>query len=305
MLKKLSSVLVLALALGGQHFIVSSAFAQDSTAPAADSTPATDSAPADAAAPADATTDAVPAPDASSAEVSSASNAIDAAANRTKAESKFGFKKMVEEGDVVSHTVLGLMLIMSAATWYVGAVKLLVQAKILSQGKDARRVWESKTLQEGVNNLKADSAFRAIAEDGLKALKHHDGKLTDKIDLESWVSMSIQRSVASITNDLQAGMAILATVASSSPFVGLLGTVWGIINALIVIAESGQPSIDKVAGPVGEALIMTAIGLGVAVPAVFMYNWLVRRNKIVTEALNAFAADVHAYLVVGVHGGDK
>jgi len=292
MLKKLSSVLVLALALGGQNFIVSSAFAQDTTAPAAESAPAADAA-------------AAPAPDASSSEASSAANAIDAANASTKTESKFGFKKMVEEGDVVSHTVLGLMLIMSAATWYVGAVKLLVQSKILSQGKEARKVWDSKTLQEGVNNLKADSAFRAIAEDGLRALKHHDGKLTDKIDLESWVSMSIQRSVSSITNDLQAGMAILATVASSSPFVGLLGTVWGIINALIVIAESGQPSIDKVAGPVGEALIMTAIGLGVAVPAVFMYNWLVRRNKIVTEALNAFAADVHAYLVVGVHGGDK
>lgn len=296
MLKKLSSVLVFALALGGQNFVLSSAFAQDTAAPAAESAPAADAV--------------APAPDASSTEASSgeassATNAIDAANASTKKESKFGFKKMVEEGDVVSHTVLGLMLIMSAATWYVGAVKLLVQSKILSQGKEARKVWDSKTLQEGVNSLKTDSAFRAIAEDGLRALKHHDGKLTDKIDLESWVSMSIQRSVSSITNDLQAGMAILATVASSSPFVGLLGTVWGIINALIVIAESGQPSIDKVAGPVGEALIMTAIGLGVAVPAVFMYNWLVRRNKIVTEALNAFAADVHAYLVVGVHGGDK
>jgi len=292
MLKKLSSVLVLALALGGQHFVVSSAFAQDSSAPAAD-----------AAAPAPAADAAAPAAAESS---SSATNALDAANDSTKAaEAKFGFKKMVEEGDVVSHTVLGLMLIMSAATWYVGVVKLLVQSKLLSQGREARKVWDSKTLQDGVNSLKADSAFRAVAEDGLKALKHHDGKLTDKIDLESWVSMSVQRSVAGVTNDLQAGMAILATVASSSPFVGLLGTVWGIIHALITIAESGQPSIDKVAGPVGEALIMTAIGLGVAVPAVFLYNWLVRRNKIVGEALNSFAADVHAYLVVGVHGGDK
>jgi biopolymer transport protein ExbB len=117
--------------------------------------------------------------------------------------------------------------------------------------------------------------------------------------------MSVQRSVANITNDLQTGMAVLATVASTSPFVGLFGTVWGIYHALIAIAQSGQPSIDKVAGPVGEALIMTAIGLGVAVPAVFLYNWLVRRNKVASESLNAFAADIHAYLVVGVHGGDK
>jgi len=292
MLKKLSSVLVLALALGGQHFVVSSAFAQDATAPAAD-----------AAAPAPAADAAAPAAESSSA---AATNALDAANDSTKAaEAKFGFKKMVEQGDVVSHFVLFLMIAMSAATWYVGVVKLLVQSKLLGQGREARKVWDSKTLQDGVGSLKTDSAFRAIAEDGLKALKHHDGKLTDKIDLESWVSMSIQRSVGSVNNDLQAGMAILATVASSSPFVGLLGTVWGIIHALITIAESGQPSIDKVAGPVGEALIMTFIGLGVAVPAVFMYNWLVRRNKVVSEALNSFAADVHAYLVVGVHGGDK
>jgi len=104
---------------------------------------------------------------------------------------------------------------------------------------------------------------------------------------------------------LQTGMAVLATVASTSPFVGLFGTVWGIYHALIAIAVSGQPSIDKVAGPVGEALIATAIGLGVAVPAVFLYNWLVRRNKVASESLNAFAADVHAYLIVGVNGGDK
>jgi biopolymer transport protein ExbB len=144
-----------------------------------------------------------------------------------------------------------------------------------------------------------------VAEDGLNAVKQYDGKSTDKIDLESWVSMSVQRGAASVTNDLQTGMAVLATVASTSPFVGLFGTVWGIYHALIAIAQSGQPSIDKVAGPVGEALIMTAIGLGVAVPAVFLYNWLVRRNKVASEYLNAFAADVHGYLVVGVPGGDK
>ncbi|MEY4504644.1 MAG: hypothetical protein RL154_940, partial [Pseudomonadota bacterium] len=112
-------------------------------------------------------------------------------------------------------------------------------------------------------------------------------------------------SVTNITNDLQSGMAVLATVASSSPFVGLFGTVWGIYHALIAIAASGQADIAKVAGPVGEALIMTAVGLAVAVPAVFFYNWLIRRNKIAVESLQNFAADVHAYLVVGVSGNDK
>ncbi len=293
MLKKLSSVLVLALALGGQQFVVSSAFAQDNSAPAAEAAaPAADAA--------------APAADAAAASSQGAASAIDSANESTAgAETPYGMGKLWKEGDAVTKTVLVLMILMSASTWYIAAIKLMVQSKLFSQANEARKVWDSKSLQDGVNNLKSDSAFRAIAEDGLKALKHHDGKLTDKIDLESWVSMSVQRSVANVTNDLQGGMAVLATVASSSPFVGLFGTVWGIYHALIAIAQSGQPSIDKVAGPVGEALIMTAIGLGVAVPAVFLYNWLVRRNKVAGESLNAFAADVHAYLVVGVHGGDK
>lgn len=293
MLKKLSSVLILALALGGQHFVVSSAFAQDSSAPAADTAaPAADA-------------DAAPAPaaDTSAASSEGAASAIDSANESTAStETPYGMGKLWKEGDAVTKTVLVLMILMSASTWYIAAVKLMVQSKLFSQGNEARKVWDAKTLQEGVNNLKSDSAFRAIAEDGIRAVKQHDA---NKIDLETWVSMSIQRSVANVTNDLQSGMAVLATVASSSPFVGLFGTVWGIYHALIAIAQSGQPSIDKVAGPVGEALIMTAIGLGVAVPAVFLYNWLVRRNKVAGEALNAFASDVHGYLVVGVPGGDK
>ena len=292
MLKKLSSVLILALALGGQHFLVSSAFAQDTAAPAA----------ADSAAPAaDA---AAPAPEAAApAPANDSASAIDSANESTAgAETPYGMGKLWKEGDAVTKTVLILMIIMSASTWYIAAIKLMVQSKLFSQATEARKVWDAKSLQDGVNNLKADSAFRAVAEDGLKAVKQHDA---NKIDLESWVSMSVQRSVANVTNDLQGGMAVLATVASSSPFVGLFGTVWGIYHALIAIAQSGQPSIDKVAGPVGEALIMTAIGLGVAVPAVFLYNWLVRRNKVAGEALNAFGSDVHAYLVVGVRGGDK
>lgn len=292
MLKKLSSVLILALALGGQHFVVSSAFAQDSTAPAADA-----AAPAPEAA--------APAPEAA-APAADASSAIDAANDSTiKKETPYGMGKLWNEGDAVTKTVLVLMILMSASTWYIAAIKLMVQAKLFSQASDARKVWDAKTLQDGVNNLKADSAFRNIAEDGLKAVKQYDGKSTDKIDIESWLSLNIQRAVANIANDLQTGMAVLATVASTSPFVGLFGTVWGIYHALIAIAQSGQPSIDKVAGPVGEALIMTAIGLGVAVPAVFLYNWLVRRNKVASESLNAFGADVHAYLILGVTGGDK
>jgi biopolymer transport protein ExbB len=294
MLKKLSSVLILALALSGQHFLASSAFAQDTAAPTEEAAPAADTAaPAEAAAPA----------------ADESSNALQNATDDVAPKEQFGLGALWggPNGvpDWVARSVLILMVMMSAATWYLTAVKLISQASLNSQAKEARKVWDSKSLKDGVNSLKPNSAFRAIAEDGLNAVKHHDGKLTDKIDLESWVSMSIQRSVTNVTNELQTGMAVLATVASSSPFVGLFGTVYGIYHALIAIAVSGQASIDKVAGPVGEALIMTAIGLAVAVPAVFFYNWLIRRNKVTTEYLNHFAADVHAYLVVGVHAGNK
>ncbi len=293
MLKKLSTVLILALALGGQHFLVSSAFAQDATAPTTEAAPATEATAPEAAAPA----------------ADAATSALDTVNDSTSKNEQFGLGALWAGAngvpDWVARSVLILMVLMSASTWYLTAVKLLAQSSLNSQAKEARKVWDSKSLKDGVNNLKPNSAFRAIAEDGMNAVKHHDGKLTDKIDLESWVSMSIQRSVSNVTNELQTGMAVLATVASSSPFVGLFGTVYGIYHALIAIAVSGQASIDKVAGPVGEALIMTAIGLAVAVPAVFFYNWLIRRNKVTTEYLNHFAADVHAYLVVGVHGGGK
>lgn len=297
MLKKLSSVLVLALALGGQHFLVNSAVAQDTSAPVAE-----EAAPAPEAMP-----EATPVPEAT--EAPAESNIIDEVDASTKASEQYGMSVLWNGPngvpDWITRAVLILTALMSAATWYITAVKLMVQSSIYKQAKEARKVWDAKSLQEGVNNLKPNSAFRVIAEDGLRAVKHHDSKLTDKIDLESWVSMSIQRSVNNIISDLQSGMAVLATVASSSPFVGLFGTVYGIYHALIAIASSGQASIDKVAGPVGEALIMTALGLAVAVPAVFFYNWLIRRNKVAAESLQNFAADVHAYLVVGVKGGDN
>jgi len=150
-----------------------------------------------------------------------------------------------------------------------------------------------------VGNLKEGSPFRYIAESGIKSTTHHEGKLLEQIDLNTWVTMSIQRAVDNVSSRLQDGLAFLATVGSTSPFVGLFGTVWGIYHALTAIGIAGQASIDKVAGPVGEALIMTAIGLAVAVPAVLGYNWLVRRNKVAMEHLRAFSADLHMVLMSG------
>src|SRR5206468_9915746 len=164
-----------------------------------------------------------------------------------------------------------------------------------AQGK----FWKAGSVPTGITTLKAGSPFRFIAEAGAKASEHHDGALLEQIDLNTWVTMSVQRAVEKVQSRLQDGLAFLATVGSTAPFIGLFGTVWGIYGALTNIGMTGNASIDKVAGPVGEALIMTAFGLFVAVPAVLGYNWLVRRNKAAMEDVRSFSADVHSVLVSG------
>lgn len=157
--------------------------------------------------------------------------------------------------------------------------------------------FKKASLADGVRSLKEESAFRYIAAAGVEASEHHEGALTENIDLSSWVTVNIDRAVADVNNKVAGGLGFLATVGSTAPFIGLFGTVWGILQALTAIGVAGQASIDKVAGPVGEALIMTAIGLGVAVPAVLGYNWLVNRNKSVMGQVRAFAADLHGVLM--------
>ena len=171
------------------------------------------------------------------------------------------------------------------------------QAKLNKQAKAAQdSFWSASTVAQGKDTLEEGSAFRFIAEKGLEGASKHTG-LLGAVDFNEWVTMSIQRAIGNVQSRMQDGLAVLATVGSTSPFVGLFGTVWGIYNALVKIGMSGQASIDKVAGPVGESLIMTAIGLAVAVPAVLGYNWLVRRNKAIMEDVNAFGSDLHSVLL--------
>jgi biopolymer transport protein ExbB len=189
---------------------------------------------------------------------------------------------------------------MSLASWYVMLTKLWDQGKLKKSAKVVeKQFWTAPTVKDGVDRLKKGDDFRGIAEDGLRAASHHDGRLTDRIDLNEWITMSLQRSTDQVNSNLTKGLGLLATVGSTAPFVGLFGTVWGILNALVGIGIAGQASIDKVAGPVGEALIMTAIGLFVAVPAVMGYNWLLGRNKGLQDSLRNFTGDLHAYLVGG------
>jgi biopolymer transport protein ExbB len=219
-------------------------------------------------------------------------------------DNPYGLGALWAGGDLVARSVLILLALMSLSSWYVILTKLWDQRKLKQSARVVeKQFWTAPSLKDGVERLKKGDDFRAIAEDGLRAASHHDGRLTDRIDLHEWITMSLQRAVDGVNSKLQGGLGLLATVGSVSPFVGLFGTVWGILNALVGIGIAGQASIDKVAGPVGEALIMTALGLFVAVPAVMGYNWLLGRNKILQDALRNFASDLHAYLVSGARVG--
>jgi biopolymer transport protein ExbB len=212
-------------------------------------------------------------------------------------DNPYGLEAMWKGGDIVLKITLGILVFMSVGSWYVIITKLYEQTKMRRAGKIAnRKFWEADSVQDGTSRLKANSPFRFIAESGLEATKKHGGML-GQVSINEWISMSIQRAIDNVQARMQDGLAFLATVGSTAPFVGLFGTVWGIYHALTAIGIAGQASIDKVAGPVGEALIMTAIGLAVAVPAVLGYNWLVRRNKSVMDEVRGFGADLHAVLL--------
>jgi biopolymer transport protein ExbB len=281
MVSKISKVSLCAAFLMAAAFGVANVGAQTpapAAAPAAVATPA--------AAPAAAPAPVAPAP---------ASNA--AKATNVEVENPYGLKALWAQGDIVAKITLVILVIMSMGSWYIIFTKLFEQSKMGRQAADAtKNFWSAGTVRQGADALKNDSPYRFIAESGLEATKKHDG-LLGQIDLSNWITMGISRAIDNVQSRTQDGLAFLATVGSTAPFVGLFGTVWGIYNALVKIGVSGQASIDKVAGPVGESLIMTAIGLAVAVPAVLGYNWLVRRNKVAMDKVRAFGSDLHSVLL--------
>ncbi|GGD85192.1 biopolymer transporter ExbB [Tsuneonella deserti] len=207
---------------------------------------------------------------------------------------RFGFWEALNQGGVIAYSIFTVLVIMSVGSFYILITKWLEQQKIMNQYKGVRTTfWRAPTLREGANKLDKNSAWRQLVDDGLSAEESHE-KMTDALDAHDWLHGSLARSEASINAKLAGGLPFLATVGATAPFVGLLGTVIGIYRALINIGLAGSASIDKVAGPVGEALIMTAIGLLVAVPAVLAYNWLQARNKRIAELLSGFSTDVLA-----------
>lgn len=236
--------------------------------------------------------------EAASAVTDSSATAVATPVAAKKSDNPYGLMAMLEHGDAVSKGVLFLLAVMSMGSWFILVTRLWDTKKLADEAKDVRiSFFKKPTLADGIKGLKEESAFRYIAKTAVDASEHHEGALTENIDHNSWVSMNVDRAVSEVNTKVQGGLSFLATVGSTSPFIGLFGTVWGILQALTAIGVAGQASIDKVAGPVGEALIMTALGLGVAVPAVLGYNWLVNRNKGVMSQVRAFAADLHGVLM--------
>jgi biopolymer transport protein ExbB len=211
-------------------------------------------------------------------------------------KNQFGFVEAMKEGGPVAWSILAVMIIMSVGTFYIMFTKLFEQNKVLKQYKTVQSsFWRAASLKEGAAKLEKDGAWRQIADDAVKAQEDH-GKMTDALESHDYMHGTLQRSEDSINSVLAGGLPFLATVGATSPFVGLLGTVIGIYRALINIGIEGSASIDKVAGPVGEALIMTAIGLLVAVPAVLAFNWLQSRNRRISQLLAGFSTDILAYI---------
>ncbi len=224
-----------------------------------------------------------------------------AAAADAPAANPYGFGALIDHGTPVSYTILGILLLMSLVSWYITFTKYWDQYRLNKAVKNVEKnFWAAGSVREGVERLPKDDDFRVIAESAIRAAAHHDGRLGDRISLREWLGMALNRSVDSLNSKLSGGLSFLATVGSTAPFVGLFGTVYGILEALLTIGVTGQPSIDKVAGPVGEALIMTAIGLAVAVPAVFAYNILLKRNKAIQDVMREFTGDLEANLIGGV-----
>jgi len=222
-----------------------------------------------------------------------------AAAGQAAPQNKFGFAEALEQGGFIAYATVTILGIMSFGSFYILFTKWVEQSKIMRQGRDMRAsFWKAPTLKDGAAKLDKNSAWRQIVDDGLQA-EDEALKLKDSTEAHDWLHGSLARSEASINARLAAGLPFLATVGATSPFIGLFGTVVGIYRALINIGIAGSASIDKVAGPVGEALIMTALGLLVAVPAVLAYNYLQARNKRIGETLTGFSTDVLANIASG------
>ncbi|MBA3898301.1 MAG: MotA/TolQ/ExbB proton channel family protein [Sphingomonadaceae bacterium] len=225
--------------------------------------------------------------------------AAEAAAPAAGNSNPYGLFAALHQGGALAWSVFLILVFMSVFSFYIMFTKLFEQQKIINQGKRVRATfWTHPSLKDASGKLEKNTAYKQLVDDGLRAQDEHH-LLTDPVDQHDWTMAQLSNTQSMIRSKLQSGLPFLATVGATAPFIGLFGTVIGIYRALIKIGAAGQASIDTVAGPVGEALIMTALGLAVAVPAVLAYNWLQARNKAIAEHLTGFAQDVHGYMASG------
>jgi biopolymer transport protein ExbB len=211
------------------------------------------------------------------------------------------------QADGVGKAAALVLLVMSVMTWYLIASKSVQLWRVRRQAERSMEIfWAAPNIDEAVRQLQTaapNSPFAIVAAQAVTARTRHDhdvhGGLAESLDLPEFVTQALRRAVQRASRSLESGLSVLASVGATAPFVGLFGTVWGIYHALIGIGFTGQATIDKVAGPVGEALIMTAFGIAVALPAVLAYNFLLRAHRVIGQELDGFAHDLHAYLTAG------
>ena len=216
-------------------------------------------------------------------------------------DNPYGIGALWAQGDFVAKGVMVLLVIMSAYSWFIIFTKWWEQRRLLSQAHEAEKnFWAADNIKTGLSKLSGKgNIFKGMAAEAIDAAEHHDTRLTQQVPLHEWIDNVLARATARINSALSTQLPFLATTGSTAPFIGLFGTVWGIYHALVAIGIAGQASIDRVAGPVGEALIMTAIGLAVAVPAVLGYNYLLGRNKQIMERVKLFSNDLEQVIVSG------
>jgi len=233
-------------------------------------------------------------------------------ANNAESLQQLGFSHMIQNQDLVSRLVLIFLVVMSVGAWWYTIVNLIKNLVIRSRAdRVIRTFWETPNAQDAIRFMeeqKSNEPFSKIALDCAQAAAHHQrhegSRLVEALNRSEFIDRALRQAVTRESANLENGLTWLATVGATAPFVGLLGTVWGIYHALLNIGESGSSSIDAVAGPVGEALIMTALGLGVAIPAVLAYNYFVRVNRGTYAKFDTFAHDLHDFFATGSRVGE-
>lgn len=219
-----------------------------------------------------------------------------------------GFAHYWAQGDAVTHSVAYLLLIMSIASWYYILSKAWTSWRIRKSADAVEHFWDAPSMDDAIallSHADTEKVYAPLATHAVDAVKvkANSSSLNATVDQGELVTRTLRQQINRVSQRLESGLTLLASVGSTAPFVGLFGTVWGIYHALAAVAMSGTIQIDKVAGPVGEALIMTAIGLIVAIPAVLGYNAFTRVNRLTLGELDAFAHDLHAFLTTGARIG--